>query len=221
MLRGPNRVYVLMATDTDEDRLSHLEQHEADLDVLAEIAELLSTNSEPRQLLRSVLAALERKLGMIRGTVMLLMPDGDELLVEAAQHVPESSLKNTRYRSGEGIIGTVVETGQPAIVPRVSEEPRFQNRIHNRSEDDFAEVSFLCVPIRLESEVVGTLSVDLPAQSPELLRESARDGDCGRHDRLRRSLAPERSGKPPDSGGGKPPPPRCAPGTVPAGEHHR
>jgi Nif-specific regulatory protein len=163
-----------MQAEIGERRLSHLEQHEADLEVLAEIAELLSGQSDPSKLLGSVLAVLERGLGMLRGTVMLLLPDGNELLVEAAQDAPEASLKNARYRPGEGVIGRVVETGQPVVVPRVSEEPRFQNRIHHRSRGDSADVSFLCVPIRLENAVVGTLSVDLPAQPPEVLCERVR-----------------------------------------------
>ena len=144
------------------------------MDVLAKIANLLSTKSEPKQLLSSVLAVLEQGLGMIRGTIMLLLPDGDELLVEAAQDIARSTMESARYRAGEGIIGTVVETGRPEIVPRASEEPRFQNRLYNRGQDDIAEVAFLCVPIRLENEVMGTFSVDLPAQSPELLRERVR-----------------------------------------------
>ena len=78
------------------------------------------------------------------------------------------------YRSGEGVVGMVIETAQPVVIPRVSEEPRFQNRIHNRPPKDCDEVSFLCVPIRLEGELIGTLSVDLPAQSPELLPERVR-----------------------------------------------
>ena len=56
----------------------------------------------------------------------------------------------------------------------MSQEPRFQNRIHNRFKDDGLEVSFLCVPIRLENLVIGTLSVDLPVQSPDSLRERVR-----------------------------------------------
>lgn len=149
-------------------------QHQTDLTVLAAIAGLLATESQPRQLLRAVLAALESGLGMLRGTVMLFLPDDRELLVEAARDVPAVTRLEARYRPGEGIIGSVVETGQAAVIPRVSEEPRFQNRIHNRPEADCAEVSFLCVPIRLENEVVGTLSFDLPVQSEELLRERLR-----------------------------------------------
>ena len=163
-----------MVSEIGDEPLSHLEQHEADLDVLAEIAELVSNQSGPQQLLSSVLAVLERKLGMLRGTVMLLLPDGKELRVEAAQDGPTATVTGARYRAGEGVVGLVVQTAQPAVIPRVSEEPRFQNRIHNRPPKDCAEVSFLCVPIRLEGEVIGTLSVDLPAQSPELLSERVR-----------------------------------------------
>ena len=163
-----------MVSGTGEGPASHLEQHEADLDVLAEIADLVSKQPGPQQLLTSVLAVLERRLGMLRGTVMLLLPDGKELSVEAAHGVPTATVRSDRYRTGEGIVGLVVETAQPVVIPRVSEEPRFQNRIHHRLPKDCDEVSFLCVPIRLEGELIGTLSVDLPVQSPEILRERVR-----------------------------------------------
>ena len=79
-----------MGTLSVGDDLKHLEQHENDLDVLAAIAELQSTQFESRQLLADVLEILERGLGMLRGTIMLLLPDGDELSVEAAQDIPAS-----------------------------------------------------------------------------------------------------------------------------------
>jgi len=163
-----------MEIEIDADLASHLRQHHADLNLLAEIADLTGQQGEPQQLLTSVLTALERTLGMLRGTVMLLLPDGEELFVEAAHGDSKTAASDARYRIGEGIVGHVVETGQPAIVPRVSKEPRFQNRIYNRPPEDCEEVSFLCVPIRLEGEVMGTLSVDLPEQPPEMLHERVR-----------------------------------------------
>lgn len=163
-----------MESDIGEERVVHLEQHEADLNVLAEIADCVSKQAGPQQLLTSVLAVLERRLGMVRGTVMLLLPDGNELFVEAAHGIPKATVRDARYRTGEGIVGLVIETAQPVVIPRVSEEPRFQNRIHNRPLKDCDEISFLCVPIRLEGELIGTLSVDLPEQSPGLLSERVR-----------------------------------------------
>ncbi|MHB8897468.1 MAG: sigma-54-dependent Fis family transcriptional regulator [Thermoguttaceae bacterium] len=159
--------------DLDDPHL-HLAQHEADLDVLAEIADLISSQSAPQELFGSVFAVLERKLGMVRGTVMLLLPDGRELVVEAAHGAPQAMMGTTRYRAGEGIVGLVAETARPVVIPRVSEEPRFQNRVHNRPVEDFADVSFVCVPIRLEGRVIGTLSVDLSAQPPEALTARGR-----------------------------------------------
>src|SRR5271169_2182244 len=110
-----------MGIELGEKRVSHLEQHEADLDVLAEIADLVSKQPGPQQLLTSVLAILEPRLGMLRGTVMLLLPDGKELCVEAAHGVPTATVRSDRYRSGEGVVGLVVETAQPIVIPRVSE----------------------------------------------------------------------------------------------------
>jgi len=163
-----------MGIEIGDDPVSHFEQHEADLGVLAEIADLVSKQSRPQQLLTSVLAVLERRLGMLHGTVMLLLPDGKELLVEAARGGPKTMASGARYHAGEGIVGRVIQTAQPVVIPRVSKEPRFQNRIHNRPTKDSDEVSFLCVPIRLDGEVIGTLSVDLPVKSPELLPERVR-----------------------------------------------
>jgi transcriptional regulator with GAF, ATPase, and Fis domain len=159
--------------EIEGDSLLHL-QHRQDLDVLAAIAAKAAEQTRPQQLLRFVLEILERGLGMVRGTIMLLQPDGKELVVEAAQDISEWQARDAQYPMGDGVIGGVVEGGQPAVVPRISDEPRFLNHIHHRDEEHFAETSFLCVPIRSDNEVVGTLSVDLPAQSPELLRERLR-----------------------------------------------
>jgi Nif-specific regulatory protein len=134
----------------------------------------LATQSGQQQMLSEVLKELESRLQMCRGTVMLLLPDGNELVVEAAQNVPSQRRAELRYRRGEGIIGMVVQTGRPAIVPRVSEEPRFTNRIYQRPRQESEELGFLCVPIMPGSEVVGTLSVDLPCQDPGALEERCR-----------------------------------------------
>ena len=148
-------------------------RHERELQVLASISRLLATQSGPRQMLSAVLRELEKHLDMSRGTVMLLSSDGDELVVEAAHQLDSVHPQQLRYQRGEGVTGNVIQTGRPAIVPRVSQEPQFQNRIHRRQASG-GDVSFLCVPIVLGSEVVGTLSVDVPASESDELEERLR-----------------------------------------------
>ena len=162
------------ATATAPDHLTSTSSHADDLRVLADIAHLLATQHGQRQMLADVLKLLEERLGLIRGTVMLLTPDGSELVVAAAPGIPGHSQGQYRYQYGEGIIGNVVETGQPAIVPQVFEEPRFTNRLYQRQPETDADVAFLCVPIALGKEVVGTLSVDVAPDDPDLLQERCR-----------------------------------------------
>ena len=62
--------------------------------------------------------------------------------------------------SGEGVTGRVVETGLPAVVPRISDEPLFLDRTGSRKLLEKQDIAFICVPIKIGSEVIGALSVD-------------------------------------------------------------
>ncbi len=143
-----------------------------DLRCLHEIARILVDLSGQREGLHEILQILERDLGMLHGTIMLLSTDGSELLIAAARHVDGPSLQDIRYRKGEGITGEVVGTGRSVIVGCVADEPRFLNRIHSRNAHYRKQVGFICVPVTLGNEVVGTLAVDVPTAERSRLEES-------------------------------------------------
>ena len=149
------------------------ERHERELNVLSNVSALLATRSGQREMLTRVLEELEH-LGMWHGTIMLLSADASELCVEAIRHGDPDEPSGPRYRAGEGITGHVVQTGRTEIVRRISEEPRFAGRVHRRGEPWAQDAGFICVPIVLGSEVVGTLAVDVPSQPDEVLEERAR-----------------------------------------------
>lgn len=147
-------------------------------------------------MLRDVLGLLENRRGMLHCTIMLLAPDGKELVLEAAS--TEGANDAVRYRPGEGVTGQVFETGESIVVPLVKDEPRFQSRIHQRSNQQL-HVSFICVPVLIENEVIGTLSADLAAQPQQQLNETAQlleivaslianDVHARRHARIDREL---------------------------------
>ena len=142
-----------------------------DLRALHTSAQVLAEGAGQQAILQQILKVLEDELVMTRGTVMLLSPDGTELTIAAASGVTDEALQSVRYRLGEGITGEVVRTGRSIIVPRVSDEPRFQDRIHHRQSRQKEEISFICVPVMLGREVVGTLAVDLPFQPVAALQD--------------------------------------------------
>ena len=77
---------------------------------------------------------------------MLLSAGNRELVIEAVQNSSETIYNDIRYQWGEGISGKVVQTGEPAIIPRVSEEPLFKDRIHRRRATAADDVSFYLCP---------------------------------------------------------------------------
>ena len=142
-----------------------------DLRALYKTAQILAERSGQQEILMEILKVLELELSMMRGTVMLLSADGSELRIAAARNVDDEVRDTIRYRPGEGITGKVVEAGRSIIVPRVADEPCFQDRIHNRENSQKKEIGFICVPVMLGNEVVGTLAVDLPHQELANLKD--------------------------------------------------
>lgn len=165
--------YTLMSTAEHNTLIwgEHLNQ----LNALYSITQIISSSFGQRQMLYEVLDVLSDDLNLFRGVIMLTSLDGSELHIEAAGNQDSlSPTKDIRYQRGEGITGKVLETGEPLIIPRIADEPQFQGRIHPRRKDIAKEHSFICVPISLEDEVLGTLAADVPFESMEQLRENQR-----------------------------------------------
>jgi Nif-specific regulatory protein len=132
------------------------------LETLSLVSDCLSKNGDTREILFQILRLLEKNLGLVRGTILLLSSDGKNLTIEAVHSADNEIDTDIRYQWGEGIVGGVVSNGQPMIIPKISQEPLFRDRIHQRRKSLNEEISFICVPIKIEHEIVGTLSVDLP-----------------------------------------------------------
>ncbi len=148
-------------------------RHARELDCLYKINQLLALGLNQRSTLAEILDLLDSDLGMKCGTIMLVSPDRSELVVEAAQDLPLRQQRSVRYRVGEGISGRVVQTGEPATVPRVSQEPEFLDRLRRR-KGRREEISFICVPISIGKEVVGVLSADRVYDESAPLEEDVR-----------------------------------------------
>lgn len=149
----------------------YTDRHARGLAALYRISQILADGQQQREVLSDVLAVLNDELGMVRGTITLLSPDGQELITEVGHNLAEEQRRAVIYQLGEGIIGRSVQSGKPAIIPRVSKEPLFLDRLYRRREHLTEEISFICVPILAGNQVVGALSADRPYQEGWLLEK--------------------------------------------------
>ncbi len=137
-------------------------KHEVDeLSLLFDISQALSQSIDLKDVLGPVLKIMAEQLGILRGTLTILNRDTSEISIEEAYGLSAEERAKGRYRIGEGVTGKVFQSGKPAVIPRISDEPSFLDRTGSRKKINKNDISFVCVPIKIKKEVVGALSVDL------------------------------------------------------------
>ncbi|MDR2612703.1 MAG: sigma 54-interacting transcriptional regulator [Deltaproteobacteria bacterium] len=147
------------AQGPDGQATAEIRDRADELRLLFEVSQALNgTTTELADHLDETLDLMARYTGMMRGAFYLVNGEGD-IVMEAAYGLNQAELKRARYKSGEGVIGRVTETGRPMAVPNVSKEPLFLNRTGARDlKKEF--VSFICVPIILDGRTIGAISAD-------------------------------------------------------------
>ena len=154
-----------------ESQLESDERTARELRLLYEISRLLDRSLELTEVVHPVLESLARHMGLEHGTLTLLNRSSGEIIIDAAHGVSAQQARRGRYRLGEGVTGKVVETGQPAVIPKISESPLFLDKTKRGKRED---VSFLCVPIRAGKQIYGALSVDRPYREDVDLDQDAK-----------------------------------------------
>jgi Nif-specific regulatory protein len=146
------------------------DRHAEELALLYEVSKTLATGREMAPMLAQVLALLETRLGLGHGMLVLLDPQTDELVIDVAHGFTEEERARGRYRVGEGITGAVFESGAPRLIPDLSTEPKFLHRAIRRDLSG-AGLSMLAVPVKINAETVGVLSVDRPGGADRAVLE--------------------------------------------------
>jgi Nif-specific regulatory protein len=131
-----------------------------DLTCLYEITKELASSLDLNDCLEKTMKILATMKEMENGTVTIVNPITGKLEIEVAHGLSTEGRRLGKYKIGEGITGRVVASGEPIIVPHISEEPLFLNRTKARSDISTQNRSFLCVPIKDGHHVIGALSVD-------------------------------------------------------------
>jgi Nif-specific regulatory protein len=125
-----------------------------ELDTLFQISYVLSRSLNLQETLKDVLEVLDDQVGMQYGMVTLLDSRSEKLLVTAIHVSHLGEYEKVRYQPGEGVLGRVLKDGELIVLERISDEPRFLDRlgVYDRN------LPFIAVPIRSRDEIVGVLT---------------------------------------------------------------
>ncbi|MDY6824325.1 MAG: sigma 54-interacting transcriptional regulator [Thermodesulfobacteriota bacterium] len=125
---------------------------------ILDVSRVLTSSFDLEQNLHAAMEILATKLEMQRGCVFLLDSRSSEIRIITAYGLSTEEIRRGIYRIGEGIVGQVIESGAPMFIPNIGNEPMFLNKTHSRPRK--TGISFLCIPIALDRETLGVLTVD-------------------------------------------------------------
>jgi Nif-specific regulatory protein len=132
----------------------------SELNLLLAISTLL--NERKRDIktgLKEAIALLANYLQAERVILTILNRANAHISIEVAYGLSDIERKKIFYKPGEGIIGKVIESGNPVVIPKIAESTNYLNKTEIPLSLDGKDISFICVPINDAGEIVGTLSM--------------------------------------------------------------
>ncbi|MDE2222722.1 MAG: GAF domain-containing protein [Candidatus Omnitrophica bacterium] len=91
-----------------------------------------------------------------RGSIFLLEPGSDHLVLQACQGLARDEQIKISKRLGEGVMGRVAQSKTPILVEDISNDKRFANFKSRRS---YQSPSFICSPLMTKDKLIGVINI--------------------------------------------------------------
>ncbi len=108
-------------------------------------------------LLTEILERIKTIISARNWSLLLLDPQTQELYFAVVVGVDPEKLKGIRLKLGEGIAGTVAQTGEPIFIQEADQDPRFSARAD--AATGFDTHSIIAMPLLVRGEVIGVFEV--------------------------------------------------------------
>ena len=139
--------------------------------ILINISNNVDKVTEIKDTFELVIKKLADSFKIVRGMLVLFEKVGfNELSVASAYNLTEEEILRGNYKVGEGIVGKVVQTGQPISIKDINKDPTFLNRMQVKRDKDIP-TSFIAIPIKSEGICIGVLAVEKFFESEETLKD--------------------------------------------------
>lgn len=147
---------------------------ERELSAIYQVSRVLGRSLDLDQTLAEVLKVLDSEMGLLNGLVTITDVDANELKVSAIHCEGDTlrkQLQGIKYRSGEGIIGRILASGQNIVLGRVSSEPAFLHKLDIYEYD----LPFIGVAITgSDGSTIGVLAAQPEEPSDQFLPDKTR-----------------------------------------------
>ncbi len=128
-----------------------------ELSVLIEINRMVTSSLELDEVLEATIRGIREILRVEAGSLVLVDEETDELVFRETLSPERGRVTGRTIQPGEGIVGYVVQSGEPQLVNNVERDPHFLADVDE--ESDLTSRAILCVPLRIRDRVIGAIEV--------------------------------------------------------------
>ncbi len=146
---------MLTSINTEEQNLEAL-----DFSFLQSIGTLLTSSLNLKDTLDKIFETIHEYIGINRGILTFMDPTTDALILETSYGIPDNQLPKEAAIVKGGLYLQVIQSEKAVIVPILAKDPEVMKKITERPKPE--STSFICLPITLGKEKIGTLSMDIP-----------------------------------------------------------
>ncbi|HET90685.1 MAG TPA: response regulator [Chloroflexi bacterium] len=148
-----------------------------ELSALIEINRVVTSSLELDQVLEATIRGIREILHVEAGSLVLVDEETGGLVFSKTFSPERGWVTGRTIQPGEGIVGYVVESGEPKLVNNVDLDPHFMAEVDD--ERGFTSQMVLCVPLKIRDRVIGAIEVinklddEFTQQDLELLQAMA------------------------------------------------
>ncbi|MCF7945441.1 MAG: nif-specific transcriptional activator NifA [Spirochaetia bacterium] len=144
-----------------------------ELTVLFEISRILDETKDLKEIISPILTTLSDNSPLTRGAITLLNRESGQILIESAIGLTDKQKDRGKYKIGEGVTGQVVKSGKPIIISDIAEAETYANKTkaEDNSKANQEKLAFVCVPIKIDKETIGTFNITIPTEHEGELEE--------------------------------------------------
>jgi HD-GYP domain-containing protein (c-di-GMP phosphodiesterase class II) len=124
------------------------------LEILSKLSNLLNSSLDFAYVKKRAISAVTELLDCETSSLLLKDEQG-KLFFEVALGDRGEIVKRFQLKMGEGIAGWVAMYGEPLIVPKAQEDPRFFRGVDQAT--GFTTRDVICVPLRIKTGIIGVI----------------------------------------------------------------
>ena len=134
-----------------------LRRRNQELSALIEINRMVTSSLELDEVLEATMQGIREILQVEAGSLVLVDDEIGGMVFRRTFSPEQGWITGRTIQPEEGIVGYVIQSGEPKLVNNVERDPHFSVEVDE--EMGFTSRSILCVPLEIRDQVIGAIEV--------------------------------------------------------------